>query len=406
MNGIEQYASVVIDALALEPGMCMSITGEPEHRRFIEAFTIAAYRKGAKYVNAETTPPEVLKARLRYSREEDLSFFPPWLSEEFKAKIDGKWAVLSLTGNENPELLENEDTARIGILQKAYSKIREPFLSAISSNRTTWCVTGIPTDGWAKKVFKDEAADAGRLWEILRPIYRLDTPSPIDAWKQHARLLSDRCSLLNGKHFTRIELQSPGTELSVGLLEESVWLGGTSDCVDGRTFFPNIPTEEVFTTPDYRTAEGRVTLTKPVLMMGKTVEDGWFVFKEGKVSDYGAKKGKEILEQYFGIDPQAKYLGELALVEEGNPVGSSGLVFGNILFDENAACHIALGNGYTDAVKGYELADHRTLLEKGVNVAPVHTDLMFGSSGLDVWGIAADGSRQQIMHKGKFILGK
>ncbi|MBN2510877.1 MAG: aminopeptidase [Spirochaetales bacterium] len=403
MKGIEAYTRMIIETLALKPGMCLNITGEPEHREFIEAFAEAAYTRGAKYVSVDISMPGILKTRLTHSSQEHLSFFPSWIQEEYRALIDENWAVLSLTGKEDPDLLMDADPVRVGIIQKASAKLRENYLAAISANKITWCVTGIPTDGWARKVFGRPDASKEDLWEILYPIYRLHTPSPIEALRDHASRLKERCAGLNALGIDRLEFKAPGTDVSIGLLKESRWLGGTGECVDGRTFFPNIPSEEVFTTPDYRQTRGTITLTRPVPMMGSSVEGAWFEFEEGKVCDYGAVKGKEILDEYFAIDPQARYLGEVALVEEGNPVGTSGLIFHNILFDENAACHIALGNGYTDAVDGLEQTERDGLLAKGVNTAPVHTDLMFGCPELDVDCVNADGTRIPVMRKGRFV---
>ena len=222
----------------------------------------------------------------------------------------------------------------------------------------------------------------------------------------HGHELAARADKLNSLRLDRIRFEGPGTDLTIGLMRGSRWQGGPSKTSGGRIFEPNIPTEEIFTSPDYRRTDGRVAFTCPVFVptVGKTVEGGWLRFKDGKVVEYGADKGKDVLDVYMSMDDGASYLGEVALVDSASPIFQARRVFYNILFDENASCHIALGSAYPGCVQGGATMSQDQLKEAGSNASSVHTDFMIGSPEVDVTGIALDGKEVPIIRKGMFSL--
>lgn len=247
-----------------------------------------------------------------------------------------------------------------------------------------------------------EAVD--ELWKILIPVLRLDRPDPSAAWAAHCRDLEARAETLTALSLDTLRFEAPGTDLAVGLLPGSLWRGGPDRTSRGRPFFPNIPTEEIFTSPDRRRAEGRAAFTRPVLVpsVGKIVEEGWVEFRGGRAVGWGARSGKDVLDTILSMDEGARSLGETALVDGSSPVFASGRTFYNILFDENAACHVALGSAYPTCVRGAEgLADEK-LAEMGVNVSMVHTDFMIGSPEMNVTGTTRDGREIRIMTEGRF----
>ncbi len=236
------------------------------------------------------------------------------------------------------------------------------------------------------------------------PILRLDQKSPSEAWKRQDQILKARSKTLNELKFDHVHFEGPGTDLKVFLGPQTIWDGGSHATFDRRAYMPNIPTEEVFTAPDYRKTEGRVLVTRPVKVLENQVLDAWFEFSEGRVTDFGAKAGKEWLERYFAIEEASRYLGEVALVDVSSPIFQSGRIFESILFDENAACHIALGSGFPTAIKGGDSLSDDELKKLGCNIAIVHTDFMIGSEKTSVSGIAKNGKRVPIISKGRFVI--
>ena len=242
------------------------------------------------------------------------------------------------------------------------------------------------------------------FWDVLIPIFRLDKKNPTQAWKKHIAELRQRSKLLNEAELSWLHFKGPGTDLKVHLSPKSIWCGGGMTTVDNRYYLPNLPTEEVYTTPDFRKTEGRVSVTRPLKIFNQNVERAWFEFNEGKVVDYGAEKGKEVLKQYFKADPRAMFLGEVALVDVNSPIYRSGKVFDSILLDENAASHIALGRGIPFAIQNGTTLAEDALEKLGCNNALLHTDFMIGTSDMNVTGRRFDGSYIDIIKAGRFVI--
>jgi aminopeptidase len=282
-------------------------------------------------------------------------------------------------------------------------------MEAQMSNRLIWCVAPVPTAAWGTQVFEDAGRkapadpEAALLAELL-PILRLDAADPGAVVRSPAKEIEARAKRLDALALAELHFKGPGTDLRVGLSRRSRWVGGGSRTPDGRYFLANHPSEEVFTSPDARLTEGRAACTRPVEVLGAKVEGAWFEFRGGEVVDFGAAENRASLERYFDIEPHAKRLGEVALVDGSGPIFKSGLVFNNALIDENAACHIALGAAYEEAFEGSEGMDEEAKKGEGFNTSLVHTDFMIGSEKVEVSGIDGNGREKTLIHDGSFAI--
>jgi len=410
MTKIDRYHQACADvilrgALGIGEGQVLWIRTEPCHREFAGLLAERAYDLGAMYVQLSMDDPRLERIRVdRTTRPEFLDHTPRYTGHMLDTIVQDNWRSLALRGPENPDVMEGVDPARLGRMQKARSEAYQGFMKAVASNRMPWNVFLMPTPGWAAKVLGTADNWEEAIWEVLAPILRLDRPDPVRAWTDHDADLKRRAGFMNGKCFDGIRFRGPGTDLFVGMQSNRLFLGGSGVSSDGTRFFPNIPTEEIFSTPHMDRTEGRVTCTRPVTVLGAQVEDAWFQFQDGAVTEFGAGKNGEILGKYLETDAGATRLGEVALVGVDSPLYTSGRVFHNILFDENASCHIALGNGYTDTIKGGTGMSDDQLRETGCNASLVHTDFMIGSPEVDVFGVMPGGEEVPVMRNGLFVI--
>ena len=395
------YADLLLRVgLNLQPGQNLMIGGEPVHWDFANVLAEQAYALGARYVDTMLVHPAFTKVRIQHSPEEYLSYFPCYAEAKFRGMVDEDFASLRLEGSAFPHLFQDIDQDRNAILTKARNGVRAPFRSAAMSGKVAWCVAGVPTDAWAERVLGEASADA--LWEELVPILRLDQEDPVATWKGLAEALLRRSTCLNERHLVRLHFEGPGTDLSVSLLARASWCGGSIVRPSGEAFVPNLPTEEVFTSPDYRLTTGRARVTRPVEVLGHEVVGAWFEFVDGRVVDFGADEGRSRLETFFDIDPRARSLGEIALVDGASPIFKSGHIFHSILFDENAACHMALGSSYADTYENGGEMSEDALYEAGLNQSILHTDFMIGSEEITVTGYTSDEEAVSVIEAGRF----
>jgi aminopeptidase len=402
---LARYAETILSTgLDLSEGQPLLIRCDAACREFALALAVRAYEKGASYVHAVYSDQKIDVARLKTSRAGHLSFAPSFVKPLYRTYVEENWASASISGSEDPDAYEGADASRLGPMRKAMAIASEDWLSSVSSNAIRWNVMLYPTPLWAGKVLGGTDDWEKRIWEILMPILRLDAPDPAAAWLAHDAELKRRTGILNRSRFDSYRFTGPGTDLTIGMAPDRVFCGGRCTAKDGKLFFPNIPTEEVFSTPDYRRTEGRVRCTRPVQVLGSNVEGAWFRFEGGKVVEFGAERNSSVLGQYLATDERAGSLGEIALVGADSPIYKSGKIFHNILFDENAACHIALGNGYTECVEGAGSLDRGGLLGRGCNVSLVHTDFMIGSEEVSVSGVDAEGKISEIIRNGLFVI--
>jgi len=319
---------------------------------------------------------------------------------------------LALVGDEFPDLLNDVDPAAMRTVAATRSQKLKFYTQAMMANRMQWCVAAAPTPAWAAKVFPDLDPDTAtaRLWSLILETCRADQPDPVAAWRRHDDTLKDVARYLMEYQVRKLHFLDttpgpdgkPATDLTIGLTERPQWLGGSVARSDGIVFFPNMPTEEVFTTPDSRVADGYVRLSRPAFPFGREVTGATFRFADGEVVEYDAADGKDVLDQFFTLDGTRR-LGEVALVDVRSPVSRANVVFYEILFDENAACHVAFGEAYPDAVVGGTEMSADELQALGVNKADAHLDVMIGTPTMRITGHCTDGAVVPIMERGRFV---
>jgi aminopeptidase len=401
---MKSYADVVLDAgLGIGPGSNLRITGDFPHRELMYVIAAGAYDRGAKFVRIDYDDQLLARIRVDRSRDEYIDCLSAMVELDSRTYVEEGWSLLRLEGYEDASVMEGADHGRLTRLQRARGPAVRVLREAQMASRLPWCVAPAPTEAWARTVF-GEGGTAARLWESLVPILRLDCPDPAAALAGHMKALGQRAAGLTERGFRELHIEGPGTDLKVVLSPDSLWMGGSDTTPEGKVFMPNIPTEEVFTTPDFRGTEGRVSMTRPVRIHGSVVEGGVLEFKSGAVVSCSARKGADALRGYIETDSGSKRLGEVALVDVSSPIWASGLVFDSMLLDENAACHIALGAGYDPAFRGSGSLSDAEKEERGFNVSIGHEDLMIGSDEVSVTGTDATGKKTRLLDRGRFVV--
>jgi aminopeptidase len=329
-----------------------------------------------------------------------LPWSQPWLVERLEYLVRERGAKIKLAGDPEPGLFADLDSSRVAAARQ--SKLREASLQQHVEERVAWSLIGAPTAGWAQAVFGEP--DIERLWDAIAYTVRLDEPDPVAAWRDHIARLQERARALNERRFDQIHFRGPGTDLRVGLLPDSHWESASGETVFGQSHVPNLPTEEVFATPDRRRAEGVVRSTQPLAIDGTIVNDLELRIEDGRIVSVSASKGLAVVETELQLDEGASRLGEVAIVDRSSRVGDLGITFFNTLFDENAACHIAYGRGFPSGVTdGREVAPEE-LSEHGINQSQVHTDFMIGGPEVDVDGITLEGDTVPILRDNAWVL--
>jgi aminopeptidase len=392
---LRAYAAVVLEVgLNFQSGKDLAINAWIEHAPFARILADEAYQRGAELVDVWYWDPHVKKSRLLYAPEETLSRTPAMLDARYQDLGERRGALVNIVGDPDPDLLKGVDPARAGL-------DRMPGLASRFhvQNRglVEWVVVAFPTDVWAEKALG--VADADRLWEKMKPILRLDQPDPVAAWKAHIDTLRQRAEQLNEIRFDAIHYAGPGTDLTIGLPARHKWTAAEKTSQACFRYVVNMPTEEVFTAPDPNRAEGVIRSTQPLALGGSLIEGLSFRFEGGRIVDVQAERGAEIVRGYIATDAGASRLGEIALVDNSSPVARAGVTFLNTLFDENATCHIAFGDGIRDGNLDYDPVNPPSDEQLGINVSTTHVDFMVGSPEVTVSGVHADGKRQVILDR-------
>ena len=400
------YADLLINAgVALPKGGNLRIRHNPTGALLARRCAQAAYRKGAEIVHIEAADPHISKARIQAQtgRPESLGAVPGWTQAWETTVLEEQWSFLALQSFDDIGLMADVNPQAMAAFDKLQMEKIKRYRDSAMAHRFSWCLAGVPSDAWAQRVLGQDSS-ALDLWEKLKPILRLDSPDPAAAWRRNAELLEQRRKALNALNLHTLHFEDEGTDLRVGILKRSRWMGG-GHTVDDRRTMPNIPTEEVFTTPDRTRCEGTVQTRRPVEVRGTIVKNASLTFRQGLVVDFDASEGRDALAAYLDTDEGSRHLGEVALVDEESPVAKSGLIFGSVLYDENASCHIALGAGYpTCLVDGDQLKNDQEKTAAGCSCSTVHRDFMIGSPGTRLTGIRADGSEVPIMKNGRFVI--
>ena len=401
---LERYADLVVRVGAnVQEGQEVVLIHQVEHVPVARAVARAAFRAGARRVHAQPADLHLRKAAIELGPEEELGVTPSYLLDWARTWHETKPAIIQLTGNPDPGLFSGLDPA---LVAKAEPRdLREVYLPLVTERITNWVIVSAPNEGWARTVFGEP--DVERLWDAVSTAMRLDAEDPVEAWREHAATLLSRAEALNARRFDAIRFRGPGTDLVVGLLAASRWLCATFETTAGIRHLPNIPTEEVFTTPDWRRTTGVVRSTYPLIVPGVFARvDGLEVrFEEGRIVDVQAEgDGADVIRAQLASDAQAPFLGEVALVDGSSRIRQTGLVFHDTLFDENATCHIAYGSGLPMAVEGADGLAREEALAAGVNVSGTHTDFMIGGTEVEVDGLAADGSATPVIRDDAWVL--
>jgi aminopeptidase len=390
---LRDYAAVVLEVgLGFPAGKDLAINAWVEHAPFARILADEAYRRGAELVDVWYWDAHVKKSRLLYAPESSLSRTPAMLDERYRDLMERRGALMNIVGDPDPDLLKDVDPKRAGL-------DRMPGLAsryeAQMSGKVEWNISAYPTDAWAQIVLG--RPDAAALWEAMKPALRLDADDPVAAWKAHIALLKERAAGLNDARFDAIHYGGPGTNLTVGLPARHRWCYAETTTQNGIAQVVNLPTEEVYTAPDPKRADGVIRSTMPLALSGSLIEGLEFELKDGEIVRVDATSGAEIVRGYVAADEGARRLGELALVDKRSAVLKSGLIYYNTLFDENASCHIAFGSGIIQAHLDYDPMAPKTHEELGINHSATHIDFMVGSPEVTVSGVRADGSKQAIV---------
>lgn len=385
---LDRYADLIVRVGAnVQPGQIVLVNGLLEHAPLIRAVAKRAYAAGARYVDASYGDQHISKAFITSAADDDLSVTWPWDLRRYEALHEGA-ALIAITGDPEPELLADVDSARVGRARPLEGA--KLYVEAVTEGLTNWTMAACPTEGQARQMFG--VPDVDRLWAAVAQAVRLDADDPVQAWREHLDELRRRSERLNDLSLDAVRFSGPGTDLTVGVLPEVPWRCADVETRNGIRYVANMPTEEVFTCPDWRRTVGTVRSTRPLTVGGVIVRDLELCFTAGEIVDVCASTAGEVVRTQLETDEFAKRLGEVALVDGESAVGKTGVTFFDTLFDENATCHIAYGTGVVFGLEQFESLSPDELRERGVNMSAIHTDLMIGGPEIDVDGITADGS--------------
>lgn len=403
---LERYAQLLVRWGAnVQPGQILNISAEVVHRNLVYLIAQEAYRAGASAVMLDLIEPRLQRFKLETVKDEYVSFTPKHVPAKYQQIVDEHGAQIKLIGPEYPMLLAGVDPKRVNDERKAlYTAIRPFYEEGIGKSKVHWTIGAAATPGWGVRIFPElspqEAEDA--LWRSIFSITRVAHENFMELWHQHDAALHRRARLLNELGIKSLRFTGPGTDLVVGLSERARFKGGSDRGPTGATYEPNIPTEECFTTPDWRKTEGTVRTTRPFLVNGVLIRNLVLHFRDGEIASFEASAGAETFREYISSDTGAKRLGEVALVGVDSPVFRSGKVFEEILFDENAACHIAIGFAYKNCLRDFETLTKEEAESIGCNESIVHTDMMISDEQVSVEAELYRGDKVQLLHNGEW----
>jgi len=405
---MKSYVALAVrSGVNIQKGQLLVISAPVEAYAFARLCQEEAYAAGAGEVLIQYEDQYARRANIMHESKDLLKKVPAWMIERRK-EVQERGCAFLYIDSDDPELMQSVDPKRLSAAMTAMRKAMKPYQSYTMNNIGQWCVLAIPNPAWAAKIYPDEPEKRAVefLWKAILQASRVtDRNDPIEVWQKHVEEIRSHCRVMNQYAFRSLHFVSElGTDLTVQLPEGHIWGGGDEVASgNGCRFNPNIPTEEVFTTPDRRHVDGIVYSSKPLCYNGRMIEEFWLKFRDGEVIDFHAKAGNETLREILESDAGSKRLGEVALISYHSPISELNMLFYDTLFDENASCHLALGASYPTQLKGGAEMSERALISHGGNVSSVHVDFMFGTRLLNVTGITGTGSEIQVFQHGNFM---
>jgi aminopeptidase len=387
-NRVQRFADLVVHIGAnVQPGSEVFLRSDVAHLELARAVVDSAYQAGAAWVEIDWSDGPVKRSQVAHASIERLTRTRPWVLERTRAFAENRGVSIVLFGDPNPHMMDDMDPHKAAAFPVEEARA---FQQAVHGQQLRWTIVPAPNPGWARQVFGEP--DTERLWEAVATAMRLDEDDPVAAWRTRAADLIARGRALDALSLTEVHYRSPATDLTVGLVPGTHWTGGSMDDPDGVTYMPNIPTEEVFTSPDRHKAEGEIALTKPVVINGRVVEGLRAAIENGRITKVTATANPEAALAQLETDEGARSLGEVSLVDRHSRVAKAGILFHNMLFDENAACHVAWGQSFPFALAGGLSKSGDELYDLGLNRSAVHTDVVIGGEGMSVTGTGPGGT--------------
>ncbi len=404
-NLLKKYAELIVRTGAnVQKGQVVQLAVSVEQHRFADLVIEECYRAGAKKVNIDWQSDTASRLHYLYAEEETLSTVLPWEEEKAKQMVQDLPCRIFIV-SDDPDAMNGIDPQKLSSVMQSRARVLKPYRNAIEGKHQ-WVIAAYPSEKWARKCFPD-AASAGeavdRLWEaILKTVRVSEENDPVQAWKAHTDFIEQKAAWLNAQGFTSLRYHSAnGTDFSVELIPEARWEGaGAVNALNGAFYIPNMPTEEIFTSPFAGKCEGTLVAVKPLSWNSQLIEDFSITFRDGKAVSCSARKGQELLERMIHMDENAGMLGEVALVPKESPVNQCGFLFYETLFDENACCHAALGMGFKEVLPGGDDMSMEEAQKHGINDSIIHVDFMIGADDLSIDGIRPDGSAEPIFRNG------
>ncbi|WP_139992654.1 aminopeptidase [Paenibacillus paridis] len=403
---LENYASLAVNVgVSVQKGQTVVVMAPISSAPLVRLIALKAYEAGAKNVHVEYNDEELSLIKYKNAPEEAFTEYPMWRAQAWEQFVEQGAAFIQIY-SPNPDLLNGVDPARVATASKVASTALSGYRGSLMNHTNAWTLISYATPEWAAKVFPEVSAEEAvqKLWERIIDATRIGLEHPIQAWKEHNAKLLQMVELLNGKRYKQLKYTAQGTDLTIELPENHIWLGGAKANSKGVLFNPNMPTEEVFTMPLKDGVNGTVRSTKPLNYNGQVINGFSLTFKDGKVVDYFAEQGYEALSNLLNTDDGARQLGEVALVPHDSPISNSNVTFFNTLYDENASCHLALGQAYPVNLKGGTGMSPEELLSHGANRSLVHEDFMIGSPDMSIDGITPDGKSEAIFRSGNWAI--
>ncbi|MEW9050935.1 MAG: aminopeptidase [Neobacillus sp.] len=403
-KNLEKYAELAVKVgVNIQKGQTLVVNATLDAAEFVRLVVKSAYETGAKNVIVNWNDDVVSRTKYDLAPDDAFTEYPAWRAKEQEELAEQGAAFMAVVSS-SPDLLKGVDPERIGNFQKAAGKALSAYRKAVQSDKVSWTVIAAASPAWAAMVFPDAPQEnqVSMLWDAIFKATRVDTENPVEAWKKHDESLHEKVAYLNDRRYQKLHYTAPGTDLTIELPKNHIWIGAGSVNKDGFEFMANMPTEEVFTVP-YRTGvNGTVASTKPLSYGGNIIDRFSITFENGKIVSYTAEEGEEILKRLVETDEGSHYLGEVALVPYDSPISQSNILFFNTLFDENASNHLAIGSAYAFCIEGGKTMSSEELKENGLNDSITHVDFMIGSAEMDIDGITEDGTTEPVFRKGNW----